>query len=406
MYAGGALIAAGIVPRVEHYVFPHLVSPINTASAIAIYSSIASGMIALTSIVFSLTFVLVQFSATAYSPRLVLWFSRDPLLAHAFGTFAATFLYAIAALAWVDRSARSPVPLLSAIVVIVLLLASIGMFVGLIHRVTMLQISRTLAFTADRGREVIDAIYPPLSRDATMGESTVVSEPAQIVLRHGPPLAVKSVRIPVLVEIATSADVVIDVLVAVGDTVAESAPLLRVSGGVLPIDERPLRDAVQLGVERTFEQDPKYALRLLVDIAIRALSPAVNDPTTAVQALDQIGDLLLRLGRRSLEVGSFCDRAGHVRVTMPFPTWEDFLRLSFGEIAAYGAGSLQVMRRMNALITDLMEAVPLERRSALEYWHTRLHRSVAVSFADPEQQAAALTEDRQGLGVSRPSPSV
>ena len=63
--------------------------------------------------------------------------------------------------------------------------------------------------------------------------------------------------------------------------------------------------AIELGEERTFEQDPKYAIRLLVDIAIKALSPAINDPTTAVQALDQIEDLLLRLGQRHLEIGKY-----------------------------------------------------------------------------------------------------
>ena len=84
---------------------------------------------------------------------------------------------------------------------------------------------------------------------------------------------------------------------------------------------------------------PKYAIQLVVDIAIKALSPAVNDPTTAVQALDQIEALLLRLGRRRLDIGAFCDRGGNLRLFLPFPAWEDFLRLAFEEIRAYGANS-------------------------------------------------------------------
>ena len=95
-----------------------------------------------------------------------------------------------------------------------------------------------------------------------------------------------------------------------------------------------------MGEERTFEQDPKYAIRLLVDIAIKALSPAINDPTTAVQALDQIEDLLLRLGRRRLEIGEFRDRDGQLRLVVPSPTWEDFLRLAFDEIRYCGARSV------------------------------------------------------------------
>lgn len=83
-------------------------------------------------------------------------------------------------------------------------------------------------------------------------------------------------------------------------------------------------NGIELGAERTFEQDPKYAIRLLVDIAIKALSPAINDPTTAVQALDQIEDLLLRLGRRRLEIGSFRDQEGKFRVVVSFSKLEGF----------------------------------------------------------------------------------
>src|SRR5215467_7036460 len=114
LYAAGALLVGFTVPRLANNLLPGYVSTVSVNAAIGFYSAIASGMIALTGIVFSLTFVMVQFSATAYSPRLVLWFARDPLLAHAFGTFAATFLYALTALAWVDRAGTpGHVPLVS-----------------------------------------------------------------------------------------------------------------------------------------------------------------------------------------------------------------------------------------------------------------------------------------------------
>src|SRR4029079_9204355 len=116
------------------------------------------------------------------------------------------------------------------------------------------------------------------------------------------------------------------------------------------------------GNERTFEQDPKYALRLLVDIAIKALSPAINDPTTAVQALDQSEDLLLRIGQRDLQIGKYRDTDGTLRLVIPFPTWEDLLLLALDEIRFCGATSVQVMRRMNALVADLIGALPKDRR--------------------------------------------
>ena len=119
-------------------------------------------MIALTVIVFSLAFVMVQFIATAYSPRLFLWIARDPVVSHALGIFTATFLYALTALAWVDRNNSGRVPLSSLWMVGVLLLASIAMFISLIHRIGMLQINRMLIFTCDQGREIIADLYPPI----------------------------------------------------------------------------------------------------------------------------------------------------------------------------------------------------------------------------------------------------
>jgi len=188
---------------------------------------------------------------------------------------------------------------------------------------------------------------------------------------------------------------------AVGDTIMEGIPLLHVFGAQQRVDEQELRDALELGEERTFEQDPKYAIRLLVDIAIKALSPAINDPTTAVQALDQIGDLLLRLGSRRLEVGSFRDDSGRVRLVIPFPSWDDFLHLAFEEILSCGAKSVQVMRRMKALVADLLTVLPVERHAGLKYWQQRLQASISRSFEDAEEKLSASMEDRQGLGTTR-----
>src|SRR4249919_1958700 len=111
VYAVTAIVAGMVLPRLENLLFPHLKAELSIDSAIALYSSIASGMMALTGIVFSLTFLMVQFSATAYSPRLVMWIARDPVLSHALGVFTATFLYAVAAISGVDRSGSGKVPL-------------------------------------------------------------------------------------------------------------------------------------------------------------------------------------------------------------------------------------------------------------------------------------------------------
>jgi len=401
-YAIAALLFGFSVPRLVVSELPDWVSTISVNAAIGFYSSVASGMIALTGIVFSLTFVMVQFSATAYSPRLVLWISRDPVISHSVGVFTATFLYALVALAWVDRSGSGRVPFVGVGVTAVLLVLSIIMFISLIQRVSMLQVTRMLIFTGDQGREVIEKLYPPLDTPATPYSPELLTEACvQTLVHHGHPMAIQTVDIPALMHAATEAACVIEMTVSVGEVVLDSTPMLRVLGGTGPIPEKTLRSAIELGAERTFDQDPKYAIRLLVDIAIRALSPAVNDPTTAVQALNQIEDLLLRLGRRRLEVGTYREPAGKLKFLLRYPSWEDFLRLAFNEIRFYGASSVQVMRRMKALMTELLRALPDERSPALRYWQARLQSTVEQTFRDKEDILDASDEDRQGLGSSR-----
>jgi uncharacterized membrane protein len=217
----------------------------------------------------------------------------------------------------------------------------------------------------------------------------------------GPPRVVQAVRVDRLIELASEAGSVIEVEAAIGDAVIENNPLLRVYGSRDLLDERQLRQAIELGEERTFEQDPKYAIRLIVDIAIKALSPAINDPTTAVQSLDQIEDLLSRLGRSTLEIGTYRDTAGDVRVVIPFPTWEDLLRLGLDEIRLYGAQSVQVMRRMMALINGLLLVLPAERHAELRIWEARVQATIQRSFADTEEKQEAAVADRQGLGIGQ-----
>ena len=154
-----------------------------------------------------------------------------------------------------------------------------------------------------------------------------------------------------------------------------------------------------LGRERTIEQDPAFALRILVDIAIRALSPAVNDPTTAVQVLDYIEDLLLEIGRRE-PLGHAVLRDGHgrARVVIPVRRWEQYLDLGVTEIRQYGATSVQVARRLRALLEELRGGVAPPHRAAVETALCRLEASVTASFAADDDRSMAGASDRQGIG--------
>jgi uncharacterized membrane protein len=279
------------------------------------------------------------------------------------------------------------------------------MFISLIHRIGLLQVNRMLIFTGDQGRREISTLYPavrPLTEAKGSDEFRDLPR-TQSLVHRGQPRSIQTVDVDALVYLAKECGGIIEMVVAVGDTVVELMPVLHVFGAGQPVDEMKLRGGIAFGAERTFDQDPKYAIRLLVDIAIKALSPAVNDPTTAVQALDQVEDLLLRLGSRHLEIGKYRDRDGKLRLIVPFPTWDDLLLLAFDEIRSYGATSVQVMRRMNAVVNDLIGVVPEDRRPALRHWDVRLKTTIAHSFPDHEDRQEASKEDRQGLGMPRES---
>jgi uncharacterized membrane protein len=205
---------------------------------------------------------------------------------------------------------------------------------------------------------------------------------------------------------------------AVGDTLVEGSALLHVHDAGMPLPEDALRRAVHLKRERTFEQDPKYPIRLLVDIAIKALSPAINDPTTAVQTIDQLEDLLRRLGAAELDAGYAVDGNGALRLVFPTPTWEDYLSLAFDEIRHFGSNSVQVMRRMKAALVGLAEALPNEERvETVRRYLEHLDRVIGASPFDVEQEngaprrpaghrpvSAAIGRDLNRLGRRRLNP--
>jgi uncharacterized membrane protein len=221
----------------------------------------------------------------------------------------------------------------------------------------------------------------------------------------GKPRTIAEFDVAGLVALARQADGTIAMACAVGDTLVEGAALLSVHGARTPLTKDALLGAVRLGRERTFEQDPKYPIRLLVDVAVKALSPAINDPTTAVQTIDQLEDLLRRLGASRLDAGHAADENGVIRLIFPTPTSEDYLTLAFDEIRQFGSSSVQVIRRLRAALDGLASWLPTEdRRQSVRRYLRHLDRAIETSPFDAEDRRTAREEDRQGIGLSRRGP--
>ena len=145
-------------------------------------------------------------------------------------------------------------------------------------------------------------------------------------------------------------------------------------------------------------QDPAYGFRQLVDIGEKALSPALNDPTTAVQAVDRLLDLLGRIARRGTPTGVYDDDDGEVRLVRPVMSWSGYVALAFEEIREYGGSSIQVQRRLRAAIDELLGTVPEELHPPLQRQRRLLAQSAARYFTDPEELALAVASDESGIG--------
>jgi uncharacterized membrane protein len=366
-----------------------------------ILTATATGMIAFTGFVVASVLVVVQFAAGQYSPRLVLWFRRDALTKHAIGCFLAAFAYALVALRQIEGDAAGFSPDITVAVALALLIGSCVLFLALLQRVTDRLRPRTLFGAVVReGIHAARETYPLLlGDDAPLDRSWVSDDPQRVALR-GRAGVVTSFDRPALVAAATRSGGVIELVPAVGEFVGPHGALLRVHGG--SVDPDTLDGVVRVADERTIEQDPAFAMRIVVDTAIRALSPAVNDPTTAVHALDVLEVLVRELSGRELEASLARDATGDVRLVWRSPSWQDVLDLAFGEIRYYGGSSLQICRRLRAVLEDLLASTLEPRHAAIEVQLLRLDATVLGAFpsGSPELETA-LVADRTGLGLSR-----
>jgi uncharacterized membrane protein len=198
------------------------------------------------------------------------------------------------------------------------------------------------------------------------------------------------VDVPRLLAVAQGAQVTIELMVIPGDTVGDSDVVAIVRGQpTSTVDEKAVLGALSTGLERTFEQDPTLAFRILTDIALRTLSPAINDPTTACQVLDATDGLLRFLSTRDLSPGSASDAAGITRVTAKLPGWDHYVALAIDEVVDYGAASRQVRVKLEALLTHLLANVPPERRPALQLRLDRIAALEPVTALDGAQRAKA-----------------
>lgn len=377
LWSVGAVLLAVAVPRLDAAWVPTTVPlfPGDLDGARSVLSTIAGAMISVTGLVFSITMVVLQLASSQYSPRVLQTFLEDRTTQHTLGVFSASFVYALTVLR--SLGGREGIPELAVTLSYALVLGAVGMFLAFIHHITRsVGVASILQRTAQQARGLLAAGQQspwPAGAGApghevalpTGGRTAVAAAPRSGYL--------DALHLDRLAATARRHDVVVEVLHPLGDFVVEGEPLLAVrpaddAGGALVPDDaaQALVAGVELATDRSMRQDVTYGIRRLVDIAERALSPGVNDPTTAVQVLDQLHDLLHRMLVQDPRLPVWSDADGRARVVLRQPDVEAVLHLALAEVVRSAADDPRVLHRVEQLLVQLASSARPAYRDQLK----------------------------------------
>lgn len=344
----------------------------------------------------------VQLASGQTTPRLIrLTFGRWEMKASA-AVFVFAFGITMVALANTTEQARH-----SGLIMLALAgnIAAIVVFFWFVEEVGLgLRPVTILQKVFAEGRQAMDAVYQgPFDETRAEVEGTVdelSGRDGRILKRIGASGTFLAFGSHEFADLAARTNCTIELIPQVGDFVSTDDPLARIYPPEATVSEEAINALVAFGPERTMRQDPMFAFRIMVDVASRALSPAVNDPTTAVLAIDQIHRLLRYAGQRNLDNARVYDKGGILRLTFPTPGWNDIVDLAVTEVRQYGASSMQVARRLRAMLEHLIDRLPPARAPALERELVLLEQTVARNFPEIDDRRRANIGDVQGLGGS------
>lgn len=399
LFIVGALLLSRLTLYIDHrhggFTSPSWLVIDDPDAAGLFTGTVAAAMLSFVAMVFSTTFIAIQLAGAQYSPRVVRVFVRSRLTHVTLGLFLATFVVSMSAL--IDTRGRQPekVPVLTVAVVVLLLIATLGVFVVFVHGMSMvLRIQYLSARIARDGRRSLAAVFCA----AAVSDARLPQHTRTVEVRHTAPSGVvQAYSRKGLVQLAQRHDAVIELLVDTGIYVGTGTPLAVVhTSGSTPSAQQIAAHFV-LGHERTMYQDPGFAIRQLVDIAIRALSPAVNDPTTGAQAVDRITDLIAGVVQLPDPIAWYADADGVARLKCGRAEVARLLTLSYSEVIRYGADSPQVIRRLRSAF-DLLE--PIARHDLLPVVHD-LRRTLDRAASDALPAAfttLSADADAEGLG--------
>jgi uncharacterized membrane protein len=368
-----------------------------------VFAVIATSILNLLALVFTILIVVLQLTSSQYSHRALRTLLQDRQSRITLGVFVMTYTHALIVLAALGTAGTDDrFTGFSVLSTFTLAIISIVVFLLFIdHIAQSIRVTSIIASIGKETRALIEEIYPH-GVEGNGGDEVVRGAPGPADGIVYAPRAGNLTRLEPqpLLERACERECELHVLRAIGDFVPAGSPLIAVYGRGAGDSFEDIADHVKLGTDREMEQDVGFGIRQLVDVAERALSPGTNDPTIAVHAVDQIHDLLRILVRRRLATGIYRDESGTARLVLPARTWSDYVSLAIDEVRHYGRGSIQVARRLRAMIDDLIRVAPSDRVEPLVRQRELLDASLARDFADAADREAARLPDLQGHGFS------
>ncbi len=370
---------------------------VDAGEAATVLGIIASATLTFLAVVFTLTLVALQLASSQASPRVIRTFIRSGVTKLAFGILLATFAYSVAFLVLSGGRGHEPESrglVIAVILVTVSLLVFVAYVASTLH---LLQVAWVITDVANRTRASIRVHYPPGGAYQLSRAPTLDGPGRHVALRARGQGILQAVDHDRLVRVAQRHGCVLQLLVRIGEYVPVGADVFLAHEIESERDvpgSRELMAGVYFGRSRLLYQDPAYGLRQLVDIAIQALSPTVNQPTTAIQVIDRLEDIIRRIAANPRLSGYYADVAGRIRLVEPVLSWDDSLDLAFTEITVYGATSPQVVRRLLAAYDVIEGGVRPSMCKGLQQRRDALLRQSA-GLAVP---AGSLRPDPLGLG--------
>ena len=362
-----------------------------------ILAGIAASIMTVVSIVFAILLMTLTLASMQFSPRIIVSFSRDRVTQWTLGIFLGTFSYCMAALPAARSFPQPFAPVATVLGAMVLALACVGLLLFFIHHISQaISVNHIVDRIAEETEAMIDDMMPlPHRLDRLENAEPLAANPSEVAISSHDSGYIRFIDTRRLVAQAKHHHVSIRVLRRVGQFVPAGVPLMMVSkGNRLPPDATvELQAAFDIGPTRTLQQDVEFGVLQIVDVALKAISPAVNDPTTAITCVDQLSRILIRFASRQPPDDLLYDPPGIVRVSVRWMRFERLLEAAFEQIRMYAKADVAVSLRLLRALCDIAASTPDPefRRVLLEHG-TRVVTGCAERLGGEEWRALQIRQ--------------